>query len=332
MRLLAADIGGTKTLIQLACIQGERIEVVYEQRYRSADFPDFLALARRFLHEGGAAPPGIDAACLAVAGPVEGEPGHQTARVTNLPWLIESQRFATEFQIARVCLINDFAAVAYGISTLGDEELYTLQQGAQRPHSPRLVAGAGTGFGVAQLLWNGHRYQVLSSEAGHADFSPATSLQGELAGYLREKLGRCAIESVLSGPGLVNIYDFLLWHHGATAGAEQQHWITQQDAAAISGAAMEGEDELAREALELFCAIYGATLGNLALFNIPQGGVYVAGGIAPRIIEWLRAGPFLAAFKDKGKMAGLMETLPLAVVMNPHVGLQGARLFAEKYC
>ncbi|MFQ5487117.1 MAG: glucokinase [Gammaproteobacteria bacterium] len=332
MRLLAADIGGTKTLIQLTRVQGERREVLYERRYASVDFPDFHTLVRQFLQEGGEARQAIDAACLAVAGPVEGDPGGQWARVTNLPWRIDSRHLAAAFHIGRACLINDFAAVAYGISTLGDEELYILQQGAQRPHAPQLVAGAGTGFGLAQRVWDGHGYQVLSSEAGHADFSPATPLQSDLAVYLREKLGRCAIESVLSGPGLVNIYDFLLSHHGSAASAAQQSWLARQDAAAISDAAMEGRDERAREALELFCAVYGATLGNLALFNIPRGGVYIAGGIAPRIIDWLCKDGFLQAFKDKGKMAALMETLPLAVVMNPRVGLHGARLFAEKYC
>ncbi len=330
MKLLAADIGGTKTLIQLTRVQGERREVLAERRYASIDFPDFHALVRQFLQEGGTAGQTIDAACLAVAGPVEGNSGaHQWARVTNLPWRIDSQRLAAEFHIGRVCLINDFAAVAYGISTLSDEELCILQGGEQRPHAPQLVAGAGTGFGVAQRVWDGHRYQVLSSEAGHADFPPASPLESDLATYLREKLGRCAIESVLSGPGLVNIYGFLLWRQGTTLGSSQQDWLTRQDAAAINDAAMAGRDEQARQAMELFCAIYGATLGNLALFNIPRGGIYVAGGIAPRIIDSLRKDGFLQSFKGKGKMTALMETLPLAVIMNPRVGLQGARYLAE---
>lgn len=332
MNLLAADIGGTKTLIQLCHIDAGRVAVLHEQRYASADFGEFHSLLQRFLEETGQAQTTIDAACLAVAGPVERTSGKQWAKVTNLPWRIESQVIVSEFPITQVCLINDFTAVAYGILTLEDEVLSWLQSGRVQPHGPCLVAGAGTGFGVAQLLWDGSRHQVLPSEAGHADFSPSDALQDKLAAYLREKQGRCPIESVLSGPGLVNIYDFLLWHHELDANAVQGAWIARQDAAAISEAAAAGKDAVARQALELFCAIYGATLGNLALFSLPRGGIYVAGGIAPRIIQQLRSGAFLSAFKNKGKMARLMETLPLAVVMNPQVGLQGARLYAEKYC
>ncbi len=331
MKILAADIGGTKTLVQLSRLAGDALTVLHEQRYASADFADFHQLVRHFLDsapEGGEA---IHKACLAVAGPVRGEGLEQQAQVTNLPWRIEARAFAAAFRIARVCLINDFAAVAYGIPTLGNGDLETLQAGESLMQGPCLVAGAGTGFGVAQLLWDGERHRVLPSEAGHADFAPVSPLEMELAAYLREKYGRCAIEFVLSGPGLVNIYDFLAWHHGVARSATLEARVAARDAAAISAAAEAGET-LASEALALFGAIYGATLGNLALFALPRGGVYVAGGIAPRILETLRQDAFLTAFLNKGKMGALMETLPLRVVLNPRVGLLGARDYAIKYC
>ncbi len=323
MRVLAADIGGTKTLVQLSTTGGE---VLCEQRYPSASYPRFEELLSRFLEECGTMP---DAACLAVAGPVHDHGDGQTARVTNLPWQLDSRRLAGDFRIPQVRLVNDFAAVAHGISTLREDELCPLQAGLAQAAGPRLVVGAGTGLGAAQLITAGDEWRVLPAEAGHADFAPASPLQAELASGVRARLGRCAIEDVLSGPGLVNIYRFVLERAGQPLTDERRAWIENRDAGAVSAAAA-GGDPQAAEALALFCAVYGATVGNLALFSLPTGGIYVAGGIAPRLIEQLRHGPFLEAFHAKGKMRHLMATFPLAVVMNPAVGLQGARYCAIK--
>ena len=318
MRILAADIGGTKTLVQLSTPEGE---ILHQQTYPSGQYARFDQLLSRFLKECGST---ADVACLAVAGPVQDLGESQTAKVTNLPWQLDSSLIAEAFHIPRVCLINDFAAVALGIATLGEDELCPLQAGVPDADGPRMVVGAGTGLGAAMLIATGDDWRVLPSEAGHGDFAPASPLQAALAEWLRAARGRCAIEDVLSGPGLVNIYHFCLERAGQALTGERGSWIKQRDAAAVSRAAAEGDPQ-AVDALALFCAIYGATVGNLALFGLPSGGIYLAGGIAPRLIHQLRQGAFLEAFHAKGKMSPLMTRFPVTVVMNPAVGLLGAR-------
>ncbi len=324
--LLAGDIGGTKTLLRLARVEGDGVRTLCQQRFASAGFLCFDALLSRFLSDCGVAE--VHAACLAVAGPVESAQDHQTARVTNLPWRLDSGEYARRFAIPRFCLINDFAAVAYGIDMLDEEMLCTLQEGRRRPGAPVLVAGAGTGFGVALRITSREADEfyekILPSEAGHGDFAPASPLLAELARFLREKQGRCAVEDVLSGRGLENIHAFLRRHEGGPMPEAKP-----ETAPAISEAAQHG-DPLACRTLDLFCAAYGATVGNLALCSLPRGGVYIAGGIAPRVIRFLQAGEFIAAFRDKGKMSALMETFPVAVIMNPEVGLLGAQRCAER--
>ncbi len=325
--LLAGDIGGTKTLLRLARVEGDGVRTLCQQRFASTGFSRFEELLSRFLSDCGAAE--IHAACLAVAGPVESAQDHQTAQVTNLPWRLDSGEYARRFAIPRVCLINDFAAVACGIDALDEEMLCTLQAGKRRPGAPVLVAGAGTGFGVALRIENGQRFEfnqeILPSEAGHSDFAPASPLLAELARFLREKQGRCAVEDVLSGAGLENIHAFLRHREGRAP----MRGTEPETAPAISQAAERG-DSLACRALALFCTAYGTTVGNLALCSLPRGGVYIAGGIAPRIIRFLQAGGFMTAFRDKGKMSDLMETFPVAVIMNPEVGLLGAQRCAER--
>lgn len=318
-KILAADIGGTKALLRLSQVQhGGETRILCQRRYTSARFATFDELLAQFLADCSVR--NIDAACLAVAGPVSQEAERQTARVTNLPWRLDSRELAAGFLIRRIRLINDFAAVAYGIDTLKGEELRTLQSGKPAPDAPRLVAGAGTGFGVALVIRTEVGEQVLSTEAGHADFAPSSLQLEEISAYLRQNQGRCAVEDMLSGRGLVNIHDFLCRQEGAVA---------LDDAAAVSEAAADG-DVIAGKTVDLFCHAYGAAVGNLALFCLPRGGIYIAGGIAPKLIGFLEKGGFLAAFRDKGKMSALMEEFPLAVVMNPEVGLQGAEEFAKR--
>jgi len=329
MRILAADIGGTKTLLQVADYHGKRFHLVHEQRFHSAAFDDFHQLLGKFLAETQEPTSPIHSACLAVAGPVQEQGKQQTASVTNLPWTLDSARLAEAFNIPSVRLINDFQAVGYGVQTLNEHELYALQAGERLVRAPALVIGAGTGLGAGQLIWCQDHYQIIASEYGHADFAPTDPLQAELWQFLRQRLGRVAIEAVLSGPGLVSIYQFFCSRQPAAISWQlQQRLSTGDSAAAISEYAQEHQDPLACQALALLVSIYGAQAGNLALVNLAQGGVYIAGGIAPRILGQLRGGNFINAFNNKGKMSHLMEKFPVVVVMDPKVGLRGAALVA----
>lgn len=331
MRLLAADIGGTKTLLALAEDDGERLHVIEERRYDSADFAGFDLVVDDFLstHTGG---PPVQRACFAVAGPIAAD--GLGAHVTNVGWNLDARRLGRRFAIPAVRLINDFQAQAYGIDALGPQDLRVLQQGAPQPRGLRTVLGAGTGLGVAQLVWQEDRYRALPSEGGHADFAPNGALQRELLAWLGELHGaHVSIERVLSGPGLASLYRFLAMRHPDKVSVELERAMTEGDpAAAVSLFALAaGAQGLAREALDLFVSIYGAYAGSLALVTLPYGGLFVSGGIAPRIIDAIVEGDrFIDAFNDKGRMSRLTASIPVAVVMNPQVGLLGALQVARE--
>jgi glucokinase len=205
-------------------------------------------------------------------------------------------------------LINDFQAVGYGIDGLGDADVVTLQTGVEQPEGPRVVIGAGTGLGEGLLVWNGDRYDIYPSEGGHVDFGPTDDIQLELYKHLRARFGRVTYERVVSGPGLENIYTFLRERDPSAESLELKNALSNNDAAAtISQFATEHNDALATQALEIFCNAYGAQAGNLALTCLPTGGVYIAGGIAPKIIQKLKTGTFMQAFRNKGRMQPLLE-------------------------
>jgi len=314
--LLAGDLGGTKTWLRLSCAG----EVLREQRYDSAAFAGLTPMIADFLGESAPA-----SACFGVAGPVRGN----TAQITNLPWRIDAGEIATRFAIPQVSLINDFQAVAYGIEALAAADLLTLQAGQPQPHGPRAVIGAGTGLGEGYLVWQDGHYQALASEGSHADFAPADEIQADLWRWLAQRYGHVSWERVVSGPGLAEIYAFLR-ERGAAAESPQLAAALRlgDPSAAISDHALQHGDVLAVAALDLFIAAYGAEAGNLALKMLATGGVYIAGGIAPKIAERIRAGGFLRAFLAKGRFAGLLETIPVQVVLNPQVGLLGAERVA----
>lgn len=329
MRLLAADVGGTKTLLALAEAVDGRIELVQERRYDSGQYADFEAIVADFLARLPPEQRAVRRACFAVAGPVMSAGGSELARITNLSWRIDNRRLAQEFAFTAVYLINDFQAVGYGIEQLGDNDLVTLQAGRPRAAAPRVVLGAGTGLGTALLVWDGTQYHVLATEGGHVDFAPNGVRQQRLLAWLAQRHGHVSIERLLSGPGLVAIYEFLCGEEPQRINPELVARLrTPEAAAAVSDYALIHGDSLANEALALFVAVYGAHAGNLALLTLPYGGVYIAGGIAPRILPRLTDGGFVAAFNDKGRMAHLTADTPVAVVINPKVGLLGAARFA----
>lgn len=327
MALLAADIGGTNVRLCLARPGESRF--ITEQIYASADFAAFADVLRRFLDACPTEP--VTAACFAVAGPVRATAQGEAVKVTNLPWEISARALKQEFGFPKLRLINDFQAVGYGIEALAETDFVVLQPGNPAAGGPRAVIGAGTGLGQAVLVWQGDRYEAIATEGGHADFGPADELQIELARYLIKRFGRASYELILSGPGLVRLYEFLQGQWVVAASAAAAEVMQAADpAAAITQAALDRSDRLAVQTLDLFLRIYGAQAGNLALTAGATGGVYLAGGIAPKIIAMLKDGPFLTAFRSKGNMSAYVENIPVRMVMNPKVGLMGAVMVAGR--
>ena len=321
--ILVGDIGGTRSLLEIL-VEGEGGQrTLYEQSYRSEDFAGFDALLDDFCGQPAVKNLGarLDAAGFSVAGPVEGG----AAMLTNLNWRIDAQEVAARSGIPEVRLVNDFAAVGHGIAELGDHSLMTLQRGVAQPHGTRVVVGAGTGLGVGILTWQGNRYAVHPSEAGHTDFAPVNEAQDILLASLRGAFERVSYERVVSGPGLLRIFG-VLQDGGAGRPSRQLHDAMQHRdaAAAISEFAISKLDPLAVHALDLFIDIYGAFAGNMALATLARGGVYIAGGIARQIAPKLGDGGFVRAFTHKGRFGDLLRRYPLHVVTDPKVGLKGA--------
>jgi glucokinase len=327
--LLVADIGGTKTLLQLLAVDEDAPRVLREARYESAGFKDLDSLVHTFFG-AGERPATIDAACMAVAGPIVQTPDGQRSTVTNLPWVLDSQALAASCGIRRARLINDFEAVAYGIEVLCPADLVVLQPGRPRPDSPRLVVGAGTGLGVAQLIHCAGQPVVLPSEGGHTDFAPVNEQQISLLRHMMTQLDHVSVERLLSGPGLLAIYEFLRSTAQGPELVTLQELTAQEDpAAAVSIHAARDRDSVAAQAMAVFVDIYGAQVGNLALLSLPYGGIFLAGGIAAKILDEMRDGRFTTAMMGKGRMTRLLTEMPVAVVTNPNVGLLGAARRAQ---
>lgn len=327
--VLGADVGGTNTKIALARFEGGKPVVLERKVYPSARYPALEPIIDAFLAEGAVAPnaPAIEAACFAVAGPVEGGRG----RLTNLPWEADEVEIARRFGFAATRVINDFAAAGLGIAHLGSDDLLTLQRGAALERGERVVVGAGTGLGVAVLDWDETYYEVHPSEGGHSDFAPVDTLQDRLLAHLRRQYPRVSYERVLSGSGLVRILTFLQ-ESGAGAPSDllKEALANESGAPAITELALTKQDALAVQALDLFVSAYGAFAGNMALVTLARGGVYIAGGIAPRIAAKLQDGSFIRAFTAKGRFKSLLESVPVNVVMNDQVGLYGALAQASR--
>lgn len=314
--ILAGDIGGTKT--HLALFEG--VERVADATFASREHPGLEAIARRFLEANGS--PRVGDACFGIAGPIQ----NQRVVATNLPWVIDGPSLAQAIGARSAVLINDLEANAYGIDSLAEGDLATLNPGAPGAAGTQAVISAGTGLGEAGLLWDGVRHQPFPSEGGHADFAPRNELEDELLLWLRRELGdRVSWERILSGPGLYNVYRFLR----DTGRWEEPLWLREElragdFAAVISRAGLEGRSALCTHALDLFVSIYGAEAGNLALKLLATGGVFVGGGIAPKNLAKLREGSFIAAFLDKGRLRPLLEAIPVKVILNPDTALLGA--------
>ncbi|HEB87875.1 MAG TPA: glucokinase [Gammaproteobacteria bacterium] len=322
MRVLAGDIGGTHARLCLAEKKSGKIHIIHEQVYASQQYPDLLPIVQDFLQHHQDIHPA--AACFAVAGPIR----HQQARVTNLPWRLDARQLEKSLSIDRLTLLNDFQAAGYGLATLAGDQLFTLQTGRPEEEGQRALIGAGTGLGIGSLIYQDHRYVSYPSEGGHVGFAPADKVQSSLLAYLQSSLDYVCYEHLLSGAGLVRIYQFFLEEHGTASAFSESIMQAQDPAAEISHHAQLGDGELARQTLDCFVRIYGAQAGNVALNYLATGGVYLAGGIAPKIIEQLKSDHFLAAFHNKGAMSDLMQSFPVKVIMEEKVGLRGAAAFA----
>jgi glucokinase len=320
--ILAGDIGGTNTRLALFTQRGEQLEAVAEDTFASREHPDLTTIVKKFLSSRNLP---IEIACFGVAGPVQ----QGRTQATNLPWLVDAQRLEQKLRIHTVHLLNDLEANAYGIALLPAEDLVVLNPGAADASGNAAVIAAGTGLGEAGLYWDGRQHHPFACEGGHSSFSPTDHLQMELLSYLMREFSHVSWERVVSGPGLLSIYQFLR----ETGRGEEPAWLAAEmqgddPSAVISQAALTGTNALCEQALDLFVSLYGAEAGNVALKIMATGGVYVGGGIAPKIIKKLMEPHFMEAFVAKGRLQPLVQDIPVRVIMNDKTALLGAARFA----
>jgi glucokinase len=328
--VLAGDVGGTNS--RFALFQAG--VSLFERTYPSASHPSMESVIQLFLQQAAGVLGGnkVARACLAIAGPVD----NGTARFTNLTWAVDERVIERETGIPRVRLANDFQAAAFGVTLLGPDQLLPLGGGPRQPTGPVVVAGAGTGLGAAFLIWvdKEKRHQVIPSEAGHADFAPRTPLETGLLDYLIGRYGRVSYDRVLSGPGLRDTFDFLMTEPACRllATEETKRAMVAEDPAAVITRQGQKDlpDPLCLLTLNLFASMYGALAGSLALTLLATGGVFIAGGIAPRITRILQQGTFREAFEAKGRFQPFLAKVPVQVVMNREVGLLGAAALAAQ--
>lgn len=331
MRVLAGDVGGTHARLGLFEVGPAGPRARARRVYESRDYPTLAPIVLRFLEEEvgpDAEPP--DAACFGLACPVvEG-----TCELSNLDWVIEREALGRDIGMPDVRLINDFDAIGHGLACLGEEDVAELQAGDPVARAPMATIGAGTGLGQGYLTWDERsgRYAVHPSEGGHVDFAPRTELEAALWAWLRERFaeyGHVSYERVVSGPGLVDTYEFLVASGRGEERPATREAMEREDAArVISARGADGTDSTCARALEVFVSAFGAQAGNLALTVLARGGLWVAGGIAPDLLPSLREGPFLEAFRSKGRMTDVLREIPVRVVLREDVGLLGAAVAA----
>ncbi|MCU7938858.1 MAG: glucokinase [gamma proteobacterium symbiont of Bathyaustriella thionipta] len=337
MNVLAGDIGGTKTNLGIFNVNAQQVSSLFEATYVSVNYQSLEEIVAHFLSQVSktslAIP--VTTACFGVAGPVK----NNHCEVTNLPWIIDASLIQKKFDWQCVNLLNDLEANAWGITALDDHDFITLNKGdltAGQKSTGQINSGnasiiaAGTGLGEAGLFWDGRKHTPFASEGGHCDFSPGTETEYRLHQFLSIKYhGHVSWERIVSGMGLENLYQFLCYE----AQSQPPAWLQQQmqtgdSAAAISNAALSGKDQLCRQALNWFVHLYGVEAGNHALKIMSSGGVFLGGGIAPKIITQLQSGAFMQAFCNKGRMQPLLEAMPVKVIMNDKTALYGPALYA----
>jgi glucokinase len=316
--ILAGDIGGTNARLAYFQPQNGHLQLVSERVFPSREHSELGEIVTAFLAESGTRP---EVACFGIAGPVR----NGRVETSNLPWVIEQSRLAQQIHLPATLLINDLEASAWGIGGLSASDLVPLNHVSGPAIGNQAVIAPGTGLGEAGLFWDGSRHHVFACEGGHTDFAPQDDLQIELLRFLKARFGHVSYERILSGPGLVNVYEFLR----ATGYAKESpefatELATGDPAAEISRAALDDSSPLATKALEIWIAVYGAEASNLALKTMATGGLFLAGGISPKILSKLRRPLFLQSFVNKGRLSPLVEAIPVQVVTNEKAGLLGA--------
>ena len=323
IRVLSGDIGGTKTRLAVILVNGTRLFTEREHNYASRSYAVFDELLGDFLR-GSDIP---ERAAFGIAGPVKGRVVH----TTNLPWRIDADALQRQFGFARCMLLNDLEATACALPALGENDILSLQAGATNASGNAAVIAAGTGLGEAGLFWDGQRHHPFATEGGHASFSPGNDLEIAFLHHLQQQHRHVSWERVVSGMGLLSLHDFLRLHHRIAAPL----WLAEEmqsvdPAASIAAAALSGRDEICVETLTRFARLYGAEAGNLALKVMSRSGLYVGGGIAPKILPLLQNGAFIDAFLNKGRMRPLLEEMPVKVILNDRAALYGAGLLASR--
>jgi glucokinase len=316
--ILAGDIGGTNARLAYFQPQNGHLNLVSERVYPSREHSEFGEIVTQFLKDSGSRP---EVACFGIAGPVR----DGRVETSNLPWVIEQSRLAKQISLPSTWLINDLEASAWGIGALSPGDLVPLNHVSGHVSGNQAVIAAGTGLGQAGLYWDGSHHQVFACEGGHCDFAPQGELQIELLRYLAARFEHVSYERILSGPGLVNVYEFLRDRGKEKETPEFAAELKNGDAAAaISRAAIDGTSTLAVQALDLFIDVYGAEASNLALKTMATGGLFLSGGISPKILSKLQGPKFMQAFVHKGRLRPLVESIPVQVVTNEKAGLLGA--------
>jgi glucokinase len=322
--ILAGDIGGTKTVLALYSKErGIDTGPLHETRYASADQPSLEAIIADFLAQTGAKP---TAASFGVAGPVQG----RRANITNLPWRIDADHIGDRFGIDQVFLLNDLQAIATAVPHLGEQDLHTLHPGQPVISGNRAVIAPGTGLGIASLVWDGERYLAQATEAGHTSFAARNSSQAALLVFLQQRYGHVSFERVCSGKYLPGIYDFLVASGDLSVPAWLDEQLTEADdrtpviVQAAQQATQQKRPDICVATLDIFVQTLGTVVGNMALSVLAGGGLYLGGGIPPRILERLQQPDFLAAVHDKGRFQALIEAMPVYVILDPKVALHGA--------
>jgi glucokinase len=316
--ILAGDIGGTNTRLALVDVTTDGLKIVFENTFSSRERTSLESAVTEFLslHSSD-----LTKASFGIAGPVL----NGRCEATNLPWVVDSKALARRLRLKRVGLINDLEANAYGIDLLQGRDFVILNKGARKAKGNRAIISAGTGLGEAGMYWDGKIYRPFASEGGHSDFAPRNHLEKELLDYSLNRYRRVSYERLISGPGLVNIYRFLK----DTGKGEEPAWLAEEmrqggPAPIISRHALDRKSPLCIQALEILVSLYGAEAGNLALTLMATGGVYLGGGIAPKIIRELKEPEFMNAFTAKGRLRPLLQDIPVRVIMNPKTALLGA--------
>ena len=321
--ILAGDVGGTKVDLGLFDFTNGKLTPRRDKVFKAKEYPGLEVIVKEFL--GGDK---VTAACFGVPGPVR----DGRLRLTNLPWTLDSRELSAGLNIDHVFLINDLEANGYGVAELAPEQIYTLSEGDPSQIGNRALIAAGTGLGEGLLIWNGRIHVHYPSEGGHAAYAPRNEDEIDLLRFLKEKYnGRVSFERVVAGMGLTSVYEFLR----EVRGMEEPVWLAEKLAevgdpnSVITEMALSAKSEICEKALDMFVSAYGAEAGNLALKVLSVGGLYVGGGIAPRIIEKLKDGTFMKAFTDKGRLSQLLIHMPVRIILEPRAAQLGAAAYAE---